>query len=500
VPLSRRSAALLAGVLFTLSGALGLGYQLVWIRKATLIVGASQIALATVLTSFFLGLAFGSLWVGTHLRSRRLSPLFVYGLFEAAIGIYAFGFPFLFEAVESAYGFLYPYAEGNGQVLFLLRFSLLFLLFIVPTFFMGGTLPLLLDGIVDRDASIGSLTSLFYGLNIVGAVIGVLLTGYLAIPTLGMNGTSLAAGVGNISIAALALLFFRRVAPIHTSNVTAERLPGLGVFFSSLAVVSGLVTIGYQVAWARYFSLFNDATVYLTAVLLSVFLAALATGSIVMSRILARGLHPLRVVALSQPVAALLVLYGLDWWTWAEYQLPRSNSSMEPSWQFFSQAADATFFAPLFQIGLVVFLPVTLLGTALPGIIAAATHHSTELRNASGRRRIHCGLCPTSDVGSQRRARRFCGAHDSSGRSSGKQVGEFERPREPFRRRARLSSWRCGAGRLYLVCTPRRGPGNLTEPWCWQALQDHGGSRPDRGADHNGDRVRRRHAARHRFR
>ena len=383
--LSRRSTAPLAGVLFTLSGALGLGYQLVWIRKASLIVGSSQIALATVLTSFFLGLAFGSLWVGGHLRSRRLSPLFVYGLFEAAIGIYAFAFPVLFQWIEGAYGTLYPYAAGDEQALFLLRFTLLFLLFIVPTFFMGGTLPLLLDGIVERDASIGSLASLFYGLNIVGAVIGVLLTGYFALPTLGMNGTSLAAGVGNISIAVLALFFFRGLAPIHAPAESVERQTGPSVFFCGLAVVSGVATIGYEVAWVRYFSLFNNATVYLTALLLAVFLAALAAGSIIMSQILARGFHPLRVVALLQPVAALLVLYGLEWWTLAEYQLPRSNARMEPSWYFFTPAADATFFAPLFQIGLVVFLPVTLLGTALPGIIAAATRHSAELRKASGR-------------------------------------------------------------------------------------------------------------------
>ena len=383
--LSRRNTVLLAGVLFTLSGALGLGYQLVWIRKATLIVGASQIALATVLTSFFIGLAFGSLWVGGHLRSRRLSPLFVYGVFEAVIGIYALGFPSLFESIEGTYGILYPYAAGNAQALFLLRFALLFLLFIVPTFFMGGTLPLLLDGIVERDGSIGSLTSLFYGLNILGAVGGVLLTGYFAIPALGMNGTSMAGGFGNLAIATLALLFFRGIGPVHTVTREVERQPGPALFFCVLAVGSGLAAIGYQVAWARYFSLFNDATVYLTAVLLAVFLAALAAGSMIMSRILARGYHPLRIVALLQPIAALLILYGLDWWTLAEYQLPRSNAAMEPTWRFFSPAADATFFAPLFQIGLVLFLPVTLLGTALPGIIAAATRHSAELRNTAGR-------------------------------------------------------------------------------------------------------------------
>lgn len=51
---------LLASALFFASGALGLGYQLVWVKKAALIVGGSQIALSTVVTSFFLGLALGS--------------------------------------------------------------------------------------------------------------------------------------------------------------------------------------------------------------------------------------------------------------------------------------------------------------------------------------------------------------------------------------------------------------------------------------------------------
>lgn len=381
----RLGAALLAGVLFTLSGALGLGYQLVWIRKATLIVGSSQLALSTVLTSFFLGLALGSLWVGGHMRSRRFSSLFVYGLFEAGIGLYALAFPLLFGWVQTTYGALYGIAAGSGEALFLLRFVLLFLLFLVPTFLMGGTLPLLLDGLVKRDASVGSLTSLFYGLNIVGAVIGVLVTGYFAIPHLGMNGTSLAAGVGNLSIAASALLVFRRTAPLHAPASAGERVTGLGVFFPTLAVLSGFATIGYQVAWARYFSLFKTASVYLTAILLAVFLFALAAGSMIMARVLATGARPLRVVALLQPLAVLLVLYGLGWWSLADYEFTGKGLDMEPSWYFASEIADSIFFAPLFQIGLVIFLPVTMLGTALPGIIAAATHRSAELRAASGR-------------------------------------------------------------------------------------------------------------------
>ena len=67
-----RSSYRVAGTLFFLSGALGLGYELIWIRKAALVVGASQIALSTVLTTFFLGLGLGGLVVGRHLRTARL--------------------------------------------------------------------------------------------------------------------------------------------------------------------------------------------------------------------------------------------------------------------------------------------------------------------------------------------------------------------------------------------------------------------------------------------
>ena len=103
-----------ATALFFFSGALGLGYELVWIKKAALVVGASQIALSTVLTSFFLGIALGGYFVGKRLRSSRRSPLFIYGIFELIIGAFALAFPFLFSLLEQLYGALYPLAAGFG--------------------------------------------------------------------------------------------------------------------------------------------------------------------------------------------------------------------------------------------------------------------------------------------------------------------------------------------------------------------------------------------------
>jgi spermidine synthase len=375
----------ISSVLFFASGALGLGYQLVWIRKAALVVGSSQIALSTVLTSFFLGLALGSLFVGRHLRSRRWSPLFVYGLFETAIGIFALAFPALFGLVEAAYGTLYPLFQSHAPGLFLLRFSLLFLLFLAPTFFMGGTLPLLLDGLVERDRSIGSLTSFLYGVNILGAVAGVFLTGYFAIPTLGMNGTSFAAGFGNLAIGAVAALAFGRTPPLHLPAADTPPTPRLPVFFAALSVVSGLAAIGYQVAWARYFSLFSTSSIYLTAVLLGVYLAALATGSLLLAPALARRIHPLRIAAVLQPLAPVIAFAGLELWRLGVLNLKIVDGyEVQPSWSFVSETADAIFFSPVLQMALVIFVPVVLLGTGLPSLIAAATRSSDQLRPAAG--------------------------------------------------------------------------------------------------------------------
>ena len=121
-----------------------------------------------MLTSFFLGLALGSLFVGRYLRSSRWSPLFIYGLFEITIGAFALLFPILFTSLEWAYSALYPLAEGSAALLLALRFLLLFILCLPPTFLMGGTLPLLLDALVVQDQSIGSRTSFLYGTNILG--------------------------------------------------------------------------------------------------------------------------------------------------------------------------------------------------------------------------------------------------------------------------------------------------------------------------------------------
>ena len=61
-------------VLFFLSGACGLVYEVVWMRMLTLVFGATAFAAAAILASYFAGLALGSLLFG-RLADRSRNPL-----------------------------------------------------------------------------------------------------------------------------------------------------------------------------------------------------------------------------------------------------------------------------------------------------------------------------------------------------------------------------------------------------------------------------------------
>src|SRR5882672_2282250 len=113
-------------VIFFLSGATGLVYEVIWVRLTGLVFGNTSHAISTVLGAFMAGLALGSWKLGRH-ADRTRNPLRTYGLLEIGIG------------VSSVPG-------GSG----LIRFGTSFLILLAPTFLMGGTLPVLTRFFTDR--------------------------------------------------------------------------------------------------------------------------------------------------------------------------------------------------------------------------------------------------------------------------------------------------------------------------------------------------------------
>ncbi|MDP6505982.1 MAG: fused MFS/spermidine synthase, partial [Planctomycetota bacterium] len=190
---------------FFLSGLCGLIYQIVWMRMLGLVFGNSTYATATVLAAFMAGLAFGSL-IGGRVADRRSDRVKLYGLLEIAIGIYCLVFPFLLQASMPLFAALYQSAEGTSVTLILVRAIVCSLLLLIPTGFMGATLPILLRHFVHSDEGLGKTVGLVYAVNTFGAVAGCVLTGFILIPGLGQKATMSIAVVLNIAIGIVAIL------------------------------------------------------------------------------------------------------------------------------------------------------------------------------------------------------------------------------------------------------------------------------------------------------
>ena len=84
-------------LLFLLSGATSLVYEVIWLRQLILIFGSTQFATSTILSTFMAGLALGAFVTGRWLGRTRMRPLRIYGLLEIGIGLYALCVPFLFD-------------------------------------------------------------------------------------------------------------------------------------------------------------------------------------------------------------------------------------------------------------------------------------------------------------------------------------------------------------------------------------------------------------------
>src|SRR2546428_12098255 len=89
-------------VIFFLSGATGLVYEVIWVRLTGLVFGTTSQAISTVLGAFMAGLALGS-WVLGRYAARSKTPLRFYGLLEIGIAISASLVPLIFRGLDNVY-------------------------------------------------------------------------------------------------------------------------------------------------------------------------------------------------------------------------------------------------------------------------------------------------------------------------------------------------------------------------------------------------------------
>ncbi len=149
----------LIALCFFLSGFAALIYQTAWMRRFGFVFGTSELAVATVLAAYMLGLAAGAAAAG-RLAPRLRRPIRAYGIVELGIALAALAVPLGIRASNVLYVSLFattdalPAEGGLAKALFYLVCS--FAILLVPTGLMGATLPLLARHAVRRQREIGS--------------------------------------------------------------------------------------------------------------------------------------------------------------------------------------------------------------------------------------------------------------------------------------------------------------------------------------------------------
>ena len=379
---SKLTFALLA-VCFFGSGLTGLIYEIVWLRRLQFTFGSTTYSITTILAAFMFGLGLGSYIIGRRVDRSRLGGIRIYGLLELGVGLYALVSLPLLSLTE----LLYLKAQtalglGHGGAT-LLKLLLSFPVLAFPAALMGGTLPALVQGLLSRRAVLHSLVGRLYGFNTAGAAVGTALAGLVLIEWLGLWRSVLAAAAVNLTIAVVVLLRFRRREPAPqqatppaepvTEAATGLRLRdhlrSAPVMFCAAAVVlTGCLSMLYEVVWARLLSLVMGSSAYSFTIVLSIFLIGIALGSLAYGRLSRR----------STPSAfgLALVLMALALWVALTVAV---IPAMPRVMVWLNQVPGSTFARVMtFEVALATFLllvPTLLLGAALPmamGIISRA--------------------------------------------------------------------------------------------------------------------------------
>ena len=277
---------------FFLSGSAGLIYQVAWTKALGLVFGHTVYAIATVLAAFMAGLAAGSAYLGRW-GERRGRPVALYAWIELLIAVTGAVSLAGIDVVRWLYLSTYHATGGSTPFLIAIRFLASMIVLFVPTFLMGGTLPILTGGLSRTSAELGSRLSRLYWVNTTGAVVGALAAGFVLLPAIGLRATVLFAAALNVIAGLMALSVSRATAAQtadepekKTAETPATPIPRFLIL--SFALV-GATAMAYEIAWSRLLATTLGSSTYAFTIMLATFLAGIAIGSRIFEAWVARG-------------------------------------------------------------------------------------------------------------------------------------------------------------------------------------------------------------------
>jgi spermidine synthase len=283
-------------IMFFLSGAAALVYQVAWVRSLTLIFGGSHFAVTVVLSIFMAGLAIGGYIIGRYV-DRVEKSLRLYGLLEIGIAIFALAFMGLMKLYPSIYVHLAQWREDSPLYLLFIRVLFSAAALIVPTTLMGGTLPVLSKFVSRQPKNLRNHLPFLYGLNTLGAVLGAATAGFFLLRLYSVSATLYMAIFANLSIGLASILLQGKITHVRIPDASKAEKRELSMATPQVSLqgdlkslfpfrlvllgigISGFCALGYEVLWTRILTVVVGASVYSFTTMLIAFLTGIALGS-----------------------------------------------------------------------------------------------------------------------------------------------------------------------------------------------------------------------------
>ena len=319
IRLSDPAARTLLYVLFLFSGFSGLIYESIWTHYMKLFLGSAAYAQTLVLIIFMGGMALGA-WAMGKYSARVPSLIMGYAIVEGIIGLLAIVFHWVFVgAIDFSYFTVIPKLH-SPLLLLMYKWGLAGLLILPQTILLGATFPLMSAGVLRLYAhKPGRTLATLYFTNSLGAVAGVLTSGYLLIGLVGLPGTIRTAGYINLFIAAAAWLidkycFQTPAAPAYQLR-QGDLSKGVLVGFLACFCLTGTASFMYEVGWIRMLCLVLGSSTHAFELMLSAFILGLALGGYWIKKRVDGLVDPVRTLGIIQLTMgafalATLLFYG----------------------------------------------------------------------------------------------------------------------------------------------------------------------------------------------
>ena len=371
---------------FFLTGAAGLIFQVVWTRLLVLSFGYNIHSVSVVVGAFMGGLALGS-YAGGWLSDRLKNPIRFYAICEILVGLFAIaasiGLQLLPEWIAGLRTTLeIPYYGFSPWVLLI---SLVILL--PPTLLMGATLPLLSKGLTrskeEGAIQIGNL----YSINTFGAALGSVLTGFVLIAVLGIQSTLLLAAAIYLFVGVLIFLLSRNLQSTHMISDSSNKESSIssGSNYKQLLLTpilwafsfSGFANLASEITWTRILSPFLEGSVYAFSLVLGIFLAGIASGTLAAKSKATKTESP----EIQFGVSALLVGFTTGIGVLLLSVFVINNSSILPDLGAIVKEP-SILFNNLLWFSVILFLPSFFMGYGFPFVARWA---SSEIKTLGGR-------------------------------------------------------------------------------------------------------------------